>query len=104
MFTNALLGREARVRLIGGVSLQSRQVGANNTERLSRGENRRHRVNDLLPCRAHNTISRVKVKASRVLRERWLEKQERGTDAVRMQIDKQGKKRDLIYMCVKLRS
>ncbi|KAG7189583.1 hypothetical protein KM043_017272 [Ampulex compressa] len=46
-------GRKARVRpLIGGVSLESGQVGANNAEKLSRGENRRRRVNDSLPCRA----------------------------------------------------
>ncbi|KAF7413864.1 hypothetical protein HZH68_002353 [Vespula germanica] len=48
-----LLGCKARVRLlIGGVSLESRQVGANNAEKLSGGEKRRHRVNDSLPCRA----------------------------------------------------
>lgn len=56
VFAGALLGRGARVRLlIGEVSLQFRQVGANNAEGLSRGENRRHRVNDSLPCRATTT-------------------------------------------------
>lgn len=62
--------------LIGEVSSQSRQVGANNAERLSRGENRRRRVNDLLPCRAATPFLRAEeVKASRVLREKDRERE-----------------------------